>query len=157
MSNVSRNYPRSTGARWFRERAEKRGIIGQYRPRLSIIGRSYRARWSDKSAAAAGLPKREFPACCRRHKCGGRAAWVTKLVPGVRTMSAICLPHIAKAAALVQESCGKRYRKRIPAWQLLPGKGTIWRRLKAVDWIETTTSIYIQKKIKICGVEKHDV
>lgn len=56
-------------------RAKKRGIIGQYGPRLSIIGRGHREpRWSNKSAAMAALPKREFSACCRRHKCGGRAA-----------------------------------------------------------------------------------
>lgn len=49
-------------------RTEKRSIIGQYGPRLSIIGRAYLARWSNKSTATTGLPKREFPACCRRHK-----------------------------------------------------------------------------------------
>lgn len=73
-------------------RVEKLGIIGQYGPRLFIIGRGYRARWSNKSVATTGLPKREFSACCRRHKCGGRAAWVTKTC----SRSGQCRPYVCR-------------------------------------------------------------
>lgn len=70
-----RNYPRSPGSQVVPRGTKKRDIIGQYEPRLSIIGQGLSSTVVEqKRQAAFGLPKREIlsvlPASyLRRSRC----------------------------------------------------------------------------------------